>query len=176
MPRPGCGGYLSEKRSRRGKIFFGCSNYAKTRRLRVLGSPVAQALPAVWRRLRGAEGVARGLRLRCLADGCGWTAEPDTRGGRAGCALTAKGVVAPARGNGGGGVHPPWACPAPAGPRDGQPTLPTPRASRAPSARRKKPYPTKTSPSVTIRRTGLGKNPPYFRCGGSIIWCIKITA
>jgi DNA topoisomerase-1 len=30
-PRPGCGGYLSEKRSRRGKIFFGCSNYAKTK-------------------------------------------------------------------------------------------------------------------------------------------------
>jgi DNA topoisomerase-1 len=30
-PRPGCGGYLSEKRSRRGKIFFGCSNYSKTK-------------------------------------------------------------------------------------------------------------------------------------------------
>ena len=25
-PQPGCGGYLTEKRSRRGKVFFGCSN------------------------------------------------------------------------------------------------------------------------------------------------------
>ena len=25
----------------------------------------------------GAEGVAWGVRLRCLTDGCGWTAEPD---------------------------------------------------------------------------------------------------
>ena len=30
-PKPGCGGYLTEKRSRRGKVFFGCSNYSKTK-------------------------------------------------------------------------------------------------------------------------------------------------
>ncbi|MGA9656299.1 MAG: type I DNA topoisomerase, partial [Polyangia bacterium] len=30
-PRPGCGGYLTEKRSRRGRIFFGCSNYSRTK-------------------------------------------------------------------------------------------------------------------------------------------------
>ena len=29
-PRDGCGGFLTEKRSRRGKVFYGCSNYAKT--------------------------------------------------------------------------------------------------------------------------------------------------
>jgi DNA topoisomerase-1 len=29
-PKDGCGGFLTEKRSRRGKVFFGCSNYAKT--------------------------------------------------------------------------------------------------------------------------------------------------
>jgi DNA topoisomerase-1 len=29
-PKEGCGGFLTEKRSRRGKIFFGCANYAKT--------------------------------------------------------------------------------------------------------------------------------------------------
>ncbi|MCW5808724.1 MAG: type I DNA topoisomerase [Deltaproteobacteria bacterium] len=28
-PRPGCGGYVAEKRSRRGKPFYGCSNWAK---------------------------------------------------------------------------------------------------------------------------------------------------
>src|SRR5204863_5601699 len=30
-PKPGCGGFLTEKRSRRGKVFYGCSNYAKTK-------------------------------------------------------------------------------------------------------------------------------------------------
>jgi ssDNA-binding Zn-finger/Zn-ribbon topoisomerase 1 len=29
-PKEGCGGYLTEKRSKRGKVFFGCSNYSKT--------------------------------------------------------------------------------------------------------------------------------------------------
>jgi len=29
-PRENCGGFLTEKRSRRGKNFYGCSNYAKT--------------------------------------------------------------------------------------------------------------------------------------------------
>lgn len=29
-PKEGCGGFLAEKRSRRGKVFYGCSNYAKT--------------------------------------------------------------------------------------------------------------------------------------------------
>ncbi|HEU5056250.1 MAG TPA: type I DNA topoisomerase [Kofleriaceae bacterium] len=29
-PREGCGGFLTEKRSRRGKSFYGCSNYSKT--------------------------------------------------------------------------------------------------------------------------------------------------
>jgi hypothetical protein len=41
----------------------------------------------------------------------------------------------------------PWNCPAPAGPRDGQPTLPTPRASRAPVAEAPKPYPARPPPS-----------------------------
>ncbi len=30
-PRPGCGGFLTEKRSRRGSSFFGCSNYSTTK-------------------------------------------------------------------------------------------------------------------------------------------------
>jgi DNA topoisomerase-1 len=29
-PKPDCGGYLTEKRSRKGKVFFGCANYSKT--------------------------------------------------------------------------------------------------------------------------------------------------
>ena len=30
-PKEGCGGYLTEKRSKRGKVFFGCSNYQRTK-------------------------------------------------------------------------------------------------------------------------------------------------
>ncbi|HUH03132.1 MAG TPA: type I DNA topoisomerase, partial [Kofleriaceae bacterium] len=29
-PKEGCGGFITEKRSKRGKVFYGCSNYAKT--------------------------------------------------------------------------------------------------------------------------------------------------
>ena len=29
-PKEGCGGFLTEKRSRRGRLFYGCSNYGKT--------------------------------------------------------------------------------------------------------------------------------------------------
>ncbi len=72
-PKPGCGGFLTEKRSRRGKVFFGCSNYAQDQvRLRVVGSPDAAAVPEVRRQVRGPEGEQgrrahplpqRGLRL-----------------------------------------------------------------------------------------------------------------
>jgi DNA topoisomerase-1 len=30
-PKEGCGGFLTAKRSRRGKVFYGCANYAKTK-------------------------------------------------------------------------------------------------------------------------------------------------
>jgi DNA topoisomerase-1 len=30
-PKEGCGGFLTAKRSRRGKVFYGCSNYSKTK-------------------------------------------------------------------------------------------------------------------------------------------------
>ena len=56
-PKPGCGGYLTEKRSRRGKVFFGCSNYSQDAvRLRVVGSPGAAAVPEVRRQVRRPEG------------------------------------------------------------------------------------------------------------------------
>ncbi len=58
-PRPNCGGYLTEKRSKRGKIFFGCSNYAKSKCDFVSWDrPHPEALPAMWRALRRAKGPA----------------------------------------------------------------------------------------------------------------------
>ena len=77
-PRPGCGGYLSEKRSRRGKIFFGCSNYAKTKCDFVSWDrPLPKPCPQCGAAFVVQKVSRAGVRLRCLADGCGWTAEPD---------------------------------------------------------------------------------------------------
>ena len=77
-PRPGCGGYLTEKRSRRGKVFFGCSNYSKTKCDFVSWDrPVAKRCPLCDAAFVVKKVSRSSVRLRCLADGCGWTAEPD---------------------------------------------------------------------------------------------------
>jgi DNA topoisomerase I len=77
-PRPGCGGYLSEKRSRRGKVFFGCSNYSKSKCDfvswdRPLPKPCPQCnAPFIVQKV-----LKSGTRLRCIAEGCGYTADPE---------------------------------------------------------------------------------------------------
>jgi DNA topoisomerase-1 len=77
-PRPGCGGYLSEKRSRRGKVFFGCSNYAKTKCDFVSWDrPMAKRCPQCDAAFVVQKVSRAGVRLRCVAEGCGWTAEPE---------------------------------------------------------------------------------------------------
>ena len=78
-PKPGCGGYLTEKRSRRGKVFFGCSNYSQDQvRLRVVGSPAAAAVPEVRRQVRRPEGRARPARASAASTkGCDYTADPE---------------------------------------------------------------------------------------------------
>jgi len=77
-PRPGCGGYLTEKRSRRGKVFFGCSNYSKTKCDFVSWDrPLPRRCPQCDAPFVVQKVSRSGVRLRCLADGCGWTAEPD---------------------------------------------------------------------------------------------------
>jgi DNA topoisomerase-1 len=70
-PRPGCGGFLTEKRNRRGKPFYGCSNYAKKNcdfisndRPIPQPCPVCQAKFVVKRENKG------GIVLRCLE--CDW--------------------------------------------------------------------------------------------------------
>jgi DNA topoisomerase-1 len=77
-PKPNCGGYLTEKRSKRGKVFFGCSNYAKTKcdfvswdRPMPKPCPQCGAVFIVQKVLRS------GTRLRCIAEGCGWGADAD---------------------------------------------------------------------------------------------------
>jgi DNA topoisomerase-1 len=77
-PRANCGGYLTEKRSRRGKTFFGCSNYAKTKCDFVSWDrPLAKRCPLCDAAFVVQKISRSGVRLRCMAEGCGWTADPE---------------------------------------------------------------------------------------------------
>jgi DNA topoisomerase-1 len=77
-PRPNCGGFLTEKRSRRGKVFFGCSNYAKTHCDFVSWDrPVPQKCPQCDAPfLVKRENRRGGGRVRCIAEGCGYAEAP----------------------------------------------------------------------------------------------------
>jgi DNA topoisomerase-1 len=77
-PKPGCGGYLTEKRSRRGKIFFGCSNYAKTACDFVSWDrPMPQPCPQCAAPFVVQKVTKTGTRLRCLTEGCTYTADAE---------------------------------------------------------------------------------------------------
>jgi DNA topoisomerase I len=77
-PRPGCGGYLTEKRSRRGKVFFGCSNYARTKCDFVSWDrPLPRACPQCGAAFLVQKISKAGTRLRCIAEGCGYQADDD---------------------------------------------------------------------------------------------------
>jgi DNA topoisomerase-1 len=77
-PRPGCGGYLTEKRSKRGKVFYGCSNYAKSKCDFVSWDrPVPRPCPSCGAAFVVQKVLRSGTRLRCLAAGCGWGADGD---------------------------------------------------------------------------------------------------
>jgi DNA topoisomerase-1 len=75
-PRPGCGGYLTEKRSRRGKTFYGCANYGRTKCDFVSWDrPVSQPCPSCGAAFLTQKVTKTGTRLRCLTEGCGYTVE-----------------------------------------------------------------------------------------------------
>ena len=77
-PKPGCGGYLTEKRSRRGKVFYGCSNYAKSKCDFVSWDrPIPKACPSCGAPFIVQKSLRSGRRLRCIAEGCGWGADSD---------------------------------------------------------------------------------------------------
>jgi DNA topoisomerase I len=72
-PRPGCGGFLTEKRSRRGKVFYGCANYSKTGCDFVSWDrPIPQACPQCKAPFLVKRENKRGTRVRCIAEGCGY--------------------------------------------------------------------------------------------------------
>jgi DNA topoisomerase-1 len=70
-PRPGCGGFIAEKRSRRGKPFYGCSNWAKKQCDFVAwDKPVPQPCPICNAKFVVKKESKRGVTLRCLE--CDW--------------------------------------------------------------------------------------------------------
>jgi DNA topoisomerase-1 len=74
-PKPDCGGFLTEKRSRRGKVFFGCSNYAKKGCDFVSWDrPVPTACPQCGAAfLVKRENRRGGGKVRCIVQGCGYS-------------------------------------------------------------------------------------------------------
>jgi DNA topoisomerase-1 len=75
-PKPGCGGYLTEKRSRRGKVFFGCSNYSKTGCEFVSWDrPLPQPCPKCGAKFVVQKVSRAGTRIRCINEGCDYTAD-----------------------------------------------------------------------------------------------------
>ena len=70
-PRPGCGGYIAEKRSRRGKPFYGCSNWAKKQCDFVAwDKPIPEPCPICNAKFVVKKENKRGIVKRCLE--CDW--------------------------------------------------------------------------------------------------------
>jgi len=69
--KPGCGGYLAEKRSRRGKPFYGCSNWAKKGCDFVSwDKPIPQPCPVCNAKFIVKKETKRAVTLRCME--CDW--------------------------------------------------------------------------------------------------------
>jgi DNA topoisomerase-1 len=100
-PKPGCGGYLTEKRSRRGKVFYGCANYAKTKCDFVSwDKPVNRPCPSCGAAFLIEKVSKSGTRIRCIAEGCGYAVDAEEAGEAPaagdGAAAPAEGAEAPA--------------------------------------------------------------------------------
>jgi DNA topoisomerase-1 len=103
-PKPGCGGYLTEKRSRRGKTFFGCSNYSRTKCDFVSWDrPLPQPCPKCGAKFVVQKASKAGTRIRCINEGCDYSADPEATED-APAAEGAPGAGAP---TGSGGTAPP---------------------------------------------------------------------
>jgi len=77
-PRPNCGGYVTEKRSKRGKVFYGCSNYSKTQCDFVSWDrPVPQACPKCAAPFLVKKISKTGTRIRCIKDDCDYSVDEE---------------------------------------------------------------------------------------------------
>ena len=70
-PREKCGGYLTAKRSRRGRVFYGCSNYTKTQcDFVVWDRPVPTPCPECHALFVVRKDRKSGSTIQCVAEGC----------------------------------------------------------------------------------------------------------
>jgi DNA topoisomerase-1 len=77
-PKPDCGGYVTEKRSKRGKIFFGCSNYSRTKCDFVSWDrPIPQACPKCAAPFVVKKVSKAGNRIRCIKPECDYSADEE---------------------------------------------------------------------------------------------------
>ncbi|MEO8214610.1 MAG: type I DNA topoisomerase, partial [Myxococcales bacterium] len=77
-PKPGCGGYLTEKRSKRGKVFFGCANYSRTQCDFVSWDrPIPQPCPKCAAPFLVKKVSKAGTRIRCLKEDCDYSADEE---------------------------------------------------------------------------------------------------
>ncbi|MFH1130606.1 MAG: type I DNA topoisomerase [Pseudomonadota bacterium] len=73
-PVEGCGGFVTEKRSRRGKVFYGCSNYAKTKCGFVSWDPpVLIPCPQCKNKFLMKHRTQKGVRIYCFDKDCGYS-------------------------------------------------------------------------------------------------------
>jgi DNA topoisomerase-1 len=73
-PRPGCGGQIAEKRSRRGKPFYGCTNWkSKECDFVAWDKPIPQPCPVCQAKFVLKKETKRGTVLRCME--CDWRSE-----------------------------------------------------------------------------------------------------
>jgi DNA topoisomerase-1 len=74
---PQCGSPLSERRTKRGRVFYGCTAYPKCS-FAIWDHPIGEPCPKcgaaflVEKRLKGGE-----VSIRCVAEGCGYVREAD---------------------------------------------------------------------------------------------------
>jgi DNA topoisomerase-1 len=72
-PKEGCGGFLTAKRSRRGKVFYGCSNYSKTKCDFVTWDlPINETCPQCNAPFLVKKELRSGVSVRCVTPGCGY--------------------------------------------------------------------------------------------------------
>jgi DNA topoisomerase-1 len=73
-PKEGCGGFLTAKRSRRGKTFYGCSNYSKTKCDFVTWDlPIPETCPSCGAPFLVRRELRSGASIRCVKEGCGYS-------------------------------------------------------------------------------------------------------
>jgi DNA topoisomerase-1 len=73
-PRPGCLGELTQRRTKRSRVFYGCSEYKRSQcDFVVWGSPVNEPCPNCGARFLVATAQRKGGQiLSCVAEGCGY--------------------------------------------------------------------------------------------------------